>query len=81
MTYHSQTNLFFADRETVIRRSPTEILQLNVGLYCNQACNHCHVESSPKRKEMMSRDVADRCLHLLANSPTIHTVDITGGQL
>jgi hypothetical protein len=30
-------------------RSPTKILQLNIGLYCNQACTHCHVESSPKR--------------------------------
>jgi hypothetical protein len=25
-------------------------LQLNIGLYCNQACAHCHVDSSPKRK-------------------------------
>ena len=29
-------------------RRPTSILQLNIGLYCNQACKHCHVESSPK---------------------------------
>lgn len=29
-------------------RAPTATLQLNIGLYCNQACRHCHVESSPK---------------------------------
>lgn len=29
-------------------RGPAAILQLNIGLYCNQACRHCHVESSPK---------------------------------
>ncbi|CAM9591467.1 unnamed protein product, partial [Phaeothamnion confervicola] len=27
-----------------------------------QACNHCHVESSPKRMETMDERVADRCL-------------------
>ena len=30
-------------------RRVTETLQVNIGLYCNQACGHCHVESSPKR--------------------------------
>ena len=55
-----------------------EILQLNIGLYCNQACNHCHVESSPKRQEMMDRTTADQCLEVLKNSPSVHTVDITG---
>mmetsp|Transcript_12419 Transcript_12419/g.36925 ORF Transcript_12419/g.36925 Transcript_12419/m.36925 type:complete len:436 (+) Transcript_12419:183-1490(+) len=61
------------------RRKPTEVLQLNVGLYCNQACAHCHVESSPKRRETMSRAVADRCLDILRASPSVHTLDITGG--
>lgn len=40
-------------------RKPTAILQVNVGLYCNQACSHCHVESSPLRKETLSREMAD----------------------
>jgi radical SAM/Cys-rich protein len=62
----------------VTRRS-AEILQLNIGLYCNQACNHCHVESSPQRTETMDRSVAERCLQLLAESPSVHTLDITGG--
>lgn len=62
-----------------LSRNETQIFQINIGLYCNQACSHCHVESSPQRKETMSREVADRCLHLIRNSPSIKTVDITGG--
>ncbi|EFN56641.1 hypothetical protein CHLNCDRAFT_57533 [Chlorella variabilis] len=46
-------------------RRPTAVFQLNIGLYCNQACRHCHVESSPKRTEMMSQEVAERCVHLM----------------
>jgi len=61
------------------RRRQCEVLQLNIGLYCNQACNHCHVESSPQRSEMMTRKVADECLKLLKNSKSITTLDITGG--
>jgi len=61
-------------------RSHPNILQLNIGLYCNQACTHCHVESSPLRKEeTMSANVAARCLELLQNTPTIDTLDLTGG--
>jgi len=60
-------------------RGPCKVLQLNVGLYCNQACNHCHVESSPLRKEMMSEEVVERCLHLLRSSPSVTALDITGG--
>jgi len=55
-------------------------LQLNIGLYCNQACAHCHVESSPLRKQdVMSAHVAAQCIKLLENTPSIRTVDITGG--
>eukprot|EP01135_Chromosphaera_perkinsii_P010144 Nk52_evm10s2039 gene=Nk52_evmTU10s2039 len=63
------------------RKQHAGILQLNIGLYCNQACNHCHVESSPRRtKEMMNRDTVDRCLDLFeASSDHLHTLDITGG--
>jgi radical SAM/Cys-rich protein len=63
----------------VLGRKPTQVLQLNIGLYCNQACNHCHVESSPKRTESMTVETAARCLELLKNSPEVTTLDITGG--
>lgn len=60
-------------------RSDAQVLQLNVGLFCNQACGHCHVESSPLRKETMSREIAAQCLVLLQNTPSVTTLDITGG--
>lgn len=62
----------------LVRGAP-DILQLNIGLYCNQACTHCHVESSPKRTELMSTEVAARCLELLDSAPSVSVVDITGG--
>lgn len=62
-----------------LKRSQATTLQLNIGLYCNQACSHCHVESSPKRTEMMSHAVAAQCIALLRRSDSIKTLDITGG--
>ena len=37
------------------------------------------MESSPKRLEMMTRETVDKCVSLVTNSPSVHTVDITGG--
>ena len=61
--------------------TPTAIstLQLNVTKLCNQVCVHCHVDASPKRREMMSDAVIDRCLSLLEKDPGIQSLDITGG--
>jgi len=66
------------DVSVLQRRAPT-ILQINIGLYCNQACGHCHVESSPLRTEMMTAEIAAQCLQLLVNTPSIRTLDVTGG--
>ncbi len=63
----------------ILHRRDPEVLQINVGLYCNQACKHCHVDSSPLRTETMSEEIAARCITLLKGTPTIHTLDITGG--
>jgi radical SAM/Cys-rich protein len=60
------------------RRRAVDVLQVNLGRYCNLACIHCHVESGPTRKEMMSRDNVDAVLHFLART-AIPTLDITGG--
>lgn len=65
--------------ELDLARTPLEILQVNVGKRCNQACHHCHVEAGPKRTEMMNARTAARVLELLADAPGVHTVDITGG--
>ena len=55
-----------------------ETLQVNVGKLCNQACKHCHVDASPIRTEIMSREVVDDCLNALRKYK-IPTLDITGG--
>jgi radical SAM/Cys-rich protein len=55
-----------------------DVLQINMGKYCNQACLHCHVEAGPGRKEMMTRKTVEAVLRFL-ESAKILTVDITGG--
>ncbi|CAM9507963.1 unnamed protein product, partial [Laminaria digitata] len=42
------------------------------------ACSHCHVESSPQRKEMVTKEVAERCMEVRL-CPSVTTLDITGG--
>jgi radical SAM/Cys-rich protein len=61
-----------------VQRRAVDVLQVNLGPYCNLACIHCHVESSPKRTEMMSRENVDGVLRFLAGT-SIANVDITGG--
>lgn len=61
------------------RRREVTTLQINVGKLCNQACHHCHVEAGPRRTEIMPAHVAERIMTLLAATPSIDTVDITGG--
>jgi len=60
-------------------RDDTVVFQLNIGYYCNQACSHCHVDSSPLRKHMMSKEIATKCLEIIQASPSIRIVDLTGG--
>ncbi|MCK5668879.1 MAG: arsenosugar biosynthesis radical SAM protein ArsS [Gammaproteobacteria bacterium] len=61
-----------------ISRRKTEILQINIGLRCNQQCVHCHVNSSPKRTEKMDEATIAAVYDYLKNSD-VHTLDITGG--
>jgi len=53
--------------------------QINLGKWCNQACRHCHVDASPQRTEMMSRETLEKCMSIIESVPSVHTVDITGG--
>ncbi len=55
-----------------------EFFQINVGRVCNQTCHHCHVDAGPTRTEVMSRETAELCMRVLAQTD-IPTVDITGG--
>jgi len=62
-----------------LRAETVQTLQLNLGRICNQACRHCHVEASPARTELMSDEVLEACLDVLARHSAIATLDITAG--
>ncbi|MBI4169790.1 MAG: arsenosugar biosynthesis radical SAM protein ArsS [Acidobacteria bacterium] len=62
-----------------LARGRLTTLQVNVGKLCNQACHHCHVEAGPNRTEIMPARVAWRVLELVAASPGIEVLDLTGG--
>ena len=62
-----------------LRRARVTTIQVNIGLRCNLACHHCHVESGPKRTEALDRRGCDRILELLKRNPSVDTLDITGG--
>jgi len=62
-----------------LRRGPVTTLQLNVGLRCDLACQHCHVGAGPRRSEALDRLGAERVLALLARHPQLACLDLTGG--
>ncbi len=61
-----------------IRRGKLEIVQVNLGYLCNQQCLHCHVNASPQRKEIMTRETALQVIEFIRKSE-VTTVDLTGG--
>ena len=61
-----------------LKRSETTILQVNVGLLCNQVCHHCHLEAGPNRSENMSFDDAEQVVEY-ARRNRFETIDLTGG--
>jgi len=61
-----------------LTRVKTTTLQVNVGLLCNQACRHCHLEAGPKNKKLMDRETAEQVVDLAGRFP-FEVIDITGG--
>jgi len=55
-----------------------ETLQVNLGLRCNQQCNHCHLEASPEREEMMEWPTMQMVLEA-AKTVDCKLIDLTGG--
>jgi sulfatase maturation enzyme AslB (radical SAM superfamily) len=39
-----------------LKRKKTQTLQINVGLLCNQNCQHCHLNAGPGKKENVDSD-------------------------
>lgn len=67
-----------ARHELSLERDETRALQVNVGLVCNLACGHCHLEAGPARSEMMERPVMDQVIAAAARLP-FAVIDVTGG--
>ena len=59
------------------RKRKIDVLQINMGKYCNQACLHCHIEAGPGRKDLMTRETVNAILRFLERSEIL-TVNITG---
>lgn len=70
-----------ANREQIsLRRHRLTELQVNLGKLCNQTCTHCHVDAGPtKRRENMDRATAERVVELALATPSLQSVDLTGG--
>jgi radical SAM/Cys-rich protein len=62
-----------------LKRGITTTLQINVGLRCNQACRHCHLEAGPDRTEKMSREIFEEVLGFARRS-SFEVIEITGGS-
>ncbi len=67
-----------ASTGSVLRGESIRTVQVNIGLRCNLACRHCHVESSPGRTEAMSWETMRLVLAAAARAGA-STLDITGG--
>ena len=59
-------------------RQKVQTLQINVGLLCDLACKHCHLEAGPHRTELMDRATMDAVIEF-AQRQRFEVVDITGG--
>ncbi|MEZ5306007.1 MAG: arsenosugar biosynthesis radical SAM protein ArsS [Pyrinomonadaceae bacterium] len=66
------------ERGLSLRALAPEVLQVNVGKLCNQACKHCHVDASPTRTEIIEKTTVDACLEAIGKY-RIPTLDLTGG--
>ncbi|OQP60330.1 arsenosugar biosynthesis radical SAM (seleno)protein ArsS [Niastella populi] len=62
-----------------LKPAAIDIFQVNMGKMCNQVCSHCHVDAGPDRKEIMSKETMQQCLHIIRNDQSFTTVDLTGG--
>lgn len=68
-------------KNNIVDLSPLSVntLQVNVTKLCNQACVHCHVDSSPNRTEQISIELVNRCLQILKTNKSVKNLDLTGG--
>jgi radical SAM/Cys-rich protein len=61
-----------------LERKETQILQVNMGRLCNQACRHCHLSAGPDKNEIMGHSTMDEVINFQRRC-AVKVVDITGG--
>jgi len=76
---HATLPLLLATSFPPLRRDTVETLQVNLGYRCNQSCQHCHVNAGPNRTEEMTADTIGAVVAFLDASPSVRTLDLTGG--
>jgi len=55
-----EQKIFKHNREKGLHSLTIDTIQANVGLMCNQQCIHCHLEASPHREEVMSKQIMEK---------------------
>lgn len=63
---------------TTLHGDKISIVQVNVGLVCNQQCAHCHLSAAPARTEQMEWATMEQVL-AVAKEIGCDLLDITGG--
>jgi radical SAM/Cys-rich protein len=71
-------NQDLGDKESCLKRTRLDTLQVNMGDLCNQSCLHCHVKASPLGKRSMSKKIVDAVVKILSKNRGL-VLDITGG--
>jgi len=61
-----------------IARNKTDLIQINLGNKCNQACSHCHIGASPHGENNMEYAAAKRIIDKLL-TVDIENIEFTGG--
>ncbi len=61
-----------------LKRGETMTLQVNLGLLCNQVCQHCHLSAGPGRTELMDQNTIHQVIQFQKKTGC-EVVDITGG--
>ena len=49
-----------SQHDLILKRRGTKILQVNMGLLCNQVCRHCHLNAGPGRRETMGLETVQQ---------------------
>ena len=71
--------LMLSSHGLLLKRDQTRTLQINVGLRCNQKCQHCHLDAGPDRRENMTRETMLAVVDYARRSH-FDVIDITGAR-